>query len=191
MIQHNKLKATNDAILREDRRRKVMQYLQLSISETEIAQRLGVTKSTITRDIQHLREVAQQFITSLAKDNLALWYKDLLDDTNKARQNAWAVFYKCSELEKREKLLALKTVIASNESIFNLLQAGPTVMSVKGIQEQLNMLLQRDRALDDTAKILADAKAKVAVTGKDDTGPSEEHLTEEQSQQQQKILELG
>ena len=44
---------------------------------------------------------------------------------------------------EREKLLALKTVIASNESMFNLLQAGPTVKAVKGIQEQLNTLLDQ------------------------------------------------
>jgi transposase len=73
MKQNNKLKATNDAIIREDRRHNVMLYLQQSTSETEIAQRLGVSKATITRDIQHLREAANSFITSLAKDSLALW----------------------------------------------------------------------------------------------------------------------
>jgi IS30 family transposase len=141
MKQNNKLKVTNEAIIREDRRRKVMQYVQQSMSETEIAQRLGVSKPTITRDIQHLREVANQFITSLAKDSLALWYKDLLDDTNKARLKAWSI-YDNSKDEQRQ-LHALKIIITSNESIFNLLQAGPMVMSVKGIQDQLTMLLER------------------------------------------------
>jgi IS30 family transposase len=141
MKQNNKLKATNEAIIREDRRRKVMQLLQQSTSETEIAQRLNVSKATITRDIQHLREVANQFITSLAKDSLALWYKDLLCDTNKARLKAWSI---CNNTNDQQRQLnALKLIIASNESIFNLLQAGPMVMSVKGIQDQVTMLLER------------------------------------------------
>jgi hypothetical protein len=41
------------------------------------------------------------------------------------------IFFNCNDQQRRDKLLALKTVIASNESMFNLLSQEPTVMAVK------------------------------------------------------------
>lgn len=141
--QRTKQDVTSDIVTREARRKQIAQYLQQNMSETGTAQKLNVHIATVYRDIEHLKQVANQFVYSLAKDSLAYFYKDILDNLKKARLNAWSIYNRCREQEKREKLLALKTVIASNESMFNLLQAGPTVKAVKGIQEQLNTLLDQ------------------------------------------------
>jgi Trp operon repressor len=45
----------------EERRRKVASLLAQSMTETEIAQELNVDQSTISRDINALKELSQQF----------------------------------------------------------------------------------------------------------------------------------
>jgi hypothetical protein len=83
---------------------------------------------------------SNQFVYDLAKSDLAYFYKDLLDDINKVRLNAWAIYYNFSDSEKHEKLLSLKTVIANNTEMFNLLSQGPTVMAVKSLNERINAI---------------------------------------------------
>lgn len=134
-----KTKVNTDIITREQRRKQVAQYLQLSMSETEIAAKLNVSISVICRDIQTLKRTANQFVYDLAKQDLAYFYKDTIDDINKARLNAWAIFYKCTE-DQQKQLNALKVIIASNESMFNLLQQGPGVMSGKALIERISSL---------------------------------------------------
>jgi IS30 family transposase len=61
------------------RRNQVASLLSKSFNETEIAQQLGVDQSTISRDIKVLKESAQQFVTELAKSDLAYYYKQSID----------------------------------------------------------------------------------------------------------------
>ncbi len=133
-------RAKTDILTREQRRKHVAQYLQQSLTEIEIAAKLNVCLSVVYRDIQALKQTANQFVYDLAKSDLAYFYKDLLDDINKARLNAWAIYYNFSDSEKHEKLLSIKTVIASNTEMFNLLSQGPTVMAVKSLNERINAI---------------------------------------------------
>jgi transposase len=68
-MQTQKIKT--DIIKREERRKQVAQYLQENMSETEIAQKPGVNLATIYRDIEHLKQVANNFVYSLAKKDIA------------------------------------------------------------------------------------------------------------------------
>ena len=45
----------------EERRRKITSLLAQSMTESEIAQELGVDQSTISRDIKALKELLQQY----------------------------------------------------------------------------------------------------------------------------------
>ena len=63
----------------EDRRRRVASLLAQSMSETEIAKKLKVDQSTISRDVKVLKKMSQQFVYDLAKSNLAYCYKQCLD----------------------------------------------------------------------------------------------------------------
>jgi Trp operon repressor len=58
----------------EDRRRKVSSLLAQSMTESEIAQMLGVDQSTISRDVRALKELSRQFVYDLAKSDLAYGY---------------------------------------------------------------------------------------------------------------------
>lgn len=110
------------------------------LSETEIAQKLGVNLATIYRDIEHLKQVANDFVYSLAKKDIAYFYKDAIDDIKKARSKAWSIYNNCKDQQRQ--LNTLKVVITSNESMFNLLQQGPTVMSLRSMEERLSTIEQ-------------------------------------------------
>jgi IS30 family transposase len=123
----------------EERRRKVASLLAQSLTESEIAKRIGVDQSTISRDTKFLRELSQQFIYDLAKSDLAYLYKQCINGIEEANRNAWALFHD-DELKKKDKLLALKLVKECNESKFKLLIEGPSVLAVKSLEERLNKI---------------------------------------------------
>ena len=58
--------------------------LAQSLTESEIAQELGVDQSTISRDVKTLKELSQQFVYDLAKELLAFKKIELpvYDDTH-------------------------------------------------------------------------------------------------------------
>jgi IS30 family transposase len=58
----------------EERRRQVASLLAQSITESEIAKKLNVDQSTISRDIKALKQMSQQFVFDLAKSDLAYQY---------------------------------------------------------------------------------------------------------------------
>jgi len=51
----------------EERRRQVATLLAQSMTEQEIADNLGVDRSTISRDIKVLKALSQRFVFDLAK----------------------------------------------------------------------------------------------------------------------------
>lgn len=70
----------------EERRRKVASMLAQSMTETEIAEKLSVDQSTISRDIKALIEMSQQFVFNLAKSDLAYYYKQSIDGIEEAKK---------------------------------------------------------------------------------------------------------
>jgi Trp operon repressor len=104
------------------RRNQVASLLSKSFSETQIAQQLGVDQSTISRDIKVLKESAQQFVYDLAKSDLAYYYKQSIDGIEEAKKESWKI-YNDQTVPMREKLLALKLIIQSDETRFKLLRS--------------------------------------------------------------------
>ena len=121
----------------EDRRKRVASLLAQSMTETEIADKLNVDQSTISRDIKVLKQLSQKFVYDLAKSDLAFYYKQCLVGIEEVKRRAWEIFNKSTDLTTRDKLLALKLIIDCNESKFALFKEGPAVMQVKSMEERL------------------------------------------------------
>ena len=62
----------------EERRRQVASLLAQSMTEQEIADKLGVDRSTISRDIKTLKLLSQRFVFDLAKSDLEYYYKQYI-----------------------------------------------------------------------------------------------------------------
>jgi Holliday junction resolvase RusA-like endonuclease len=137
-------KCSNSKFLIEDRRRTVARLLAQSMTETEIAIRLDVHVSTICRDIKALKAKSQQFVYDLAKSDLAYYYKQCIEGIDEANRESWKIYHDDNKLPIKEKLLALKVIIQSNESKFKLLSEGPIVLAVKSLEERLEKIESRE-----------------------------------------------
>jgi transcriptional antiterminator len=93
--------------------------LAQSMTESEVAQKLGVDQSTISRDVKALKELSQRFVYDLAKSDLAYCYKECIDGVEEVKKKAW--FMLNNELQNpKDKLLALKLIKECNEAKFTL-----------------------------------------------------------------------
>jgi hypothetical protein len=123
------------------RRRQVAELLQNNnnITETEIAQQLKVDKSVISRDITALKQDAMQFIYDLAKKDLAYFYHNTFQSLRQVKAKALSI-YDSNQSKPVIQLKALDTVIKCDLASFDILQQGPTVMSVKGLNDRIEKL---------------------------------------------------
>jgi DNA-binding transcriptional ArsR family regulator len=124
----------------EERRRRVTSLLAQSLTESEIAQELGVDQSTISRDIRALRELSQQFVYDLARSDLAYCYKQCIDGVEEVNRKAWLMFNNNELKDPKDKLLALKLIKECNEAKFTLFKNGPSIMNLKALEERLNKI---------------------------------------------------
>ncbi|HEY9387416.1 MAG TPA: HTH domain-containing protein, partial [Nitrososphaeraceae archaeon] len=134
----------------EERRRNITSLLAQSISESEIAEKLGVDQSTISRDIKALKEMSQRFVFDLAKSDLAYYYKQCIDGIEEVKRKAWEAYRSddsSSSLKLKDKLLALKLAKECDEAKFALFKDGPSVMNLKALEERLNKI-ESDRQIN-------------------------------------------
>ena len=120
------------------RRNQVASLLSKSFNETEIGQQLGVDQSTISRDIKVLKESAQH-VYDLTKSDLAYYYKQSIDGIEEVKKELWKI-YNDQTVPMREKLLALKLIIQSDETRFKLLSEGPGLLAIKSLEDRLNRI---------------------------------------------------
>jgi hypothetical protein len=123
----------------ELRRKQVSALLAQAVTEEEIAQKLNVDQSTISRDIKHLKVISQRFVYDLAKSDLAFYYKQSIDGIQEVNKKAWELYRNQNNTnDMKIKLLALKLAKECNEAIFSLFSQGPSIMNIKALEERLN-----------------------------------------------------
>jgi IS30 family transposase len=133
----------------EERRRQVASLLAQSVTESEIAKKLSVDQSTISRDIKALKQMSQQFVFDLAKSDLAYQYQQCINGIEEVRRKAWELLrddeeeegeegekQQCS-LTLRDKLSILKLIKECEEGKFALFKDGPSILNVKSLEERI------------------------------------------------------
>jgi IS30 family transposase len=126
----------------QERRRQVASMLAQSLTETEIAEKLNVDQSTISRDVKALKEMSQQFVFDLAKSDLAYYYKQCIHGIEEVRRKVWEILRENEQslLTPKDKLLALKLIKECDEGKFALFKDGPSIMNVKSLEERLTKI---------------------------------------------------
>jgi DNA-binding transcriptional ArsR family regulator len=131
----------------EERRRQVASLLAQSMTKQEIADKLGVDRSTISRDIKVLKQLSQRFVFDLAKSDLAYYYKQCIDGIEEVRRKGWEIFKgqnnTNNNLTSRDKLLALKVIRECSEAKFALFKEGPSIIHIKSLEERLQNIESR------------------------------------------------
>jgi IS30 family transposase len=129
----------------EERRRQVASLLAQSMTESEIAQKLNVDQSTISRDIKALKQMSQQFVFDLAKSDLAYHYQQCINGIEEVRRRAWELIRDDNKEEEeqqqsltlKDKLLVLKLIKECEEGKFALFKDGPSILNVKSLEERI------------------------------------------------------
>ena len=86
--QHRK---TAREFLIEERRRQVAIMVTQSYTEVEIAAKLGVDNTTISKDIKALKLISQQFIYDITKSDFTFYYKQCLDAVKLILRKQWEI----------------------------------------------------------------------------------------------------
>jgi DNA-binding transcriptional ArsR family regulator len=111
--------------------------------ESEIAQKLSVDQSTISRDIKALKQMSQQFVFDLAKSDLAYHYRQCINGIEEVRRKAWELIRDDNKEEEqqslilKDKLLVLKLIKECEEGKFALFKDGPSILNVKSLEERI------------------------------------------------------
>ena len=128
----------------EERRRQVASLLAQSITESEIAEKLNVDHSTVSRDVKALKQMSQQFVFDLAKSDLAYHYQQCINGIEEVRRKAWRLLrdeekgdQQRQSLTLKDKLSILKLIKECEEGKFVLFKDGPSVLNVKSLEERI------------------------------------------------------
>ena len=107
----------------------------------EIAKELDVDNSTISRDIKYLTAQSQNYLNNLAKETLPFMYQTSIEGIRSILKECWNIYQSDdSKINWFQRLSALKLAKECNESIFNLVDEGPSVMYLKQLQERLTQI---------------------------------------------------
>jgi transposase len=79
MASQSELKKTSKQYQIEERRRQVSIMIAQGMSEVDVAAKLGVDNTTISKDIKALKLISQQFIYDITKSDFTYYYKQCLD----------------------------------------------------------------------------------------------------------------
>jgi DNA-binding CsgD family transcriptional regulator len=126
---------TLDPALHE-RRQKILALKAKGLTESEIAQTLGISQSTISRDIQHAKNESKRFLDDLAKDLFVFEYQQCLEGMDQTRRELWLLYHDQNSSDKT-KATVLSLLIDLYERRFRMLSEGPTVVSVKRLGEKV------------------------------------------------------
>jgi IS30 family transposase len=128
----------------DERRQKLWTLLTKGMKGYEIARELNVDNSTISRDIKYLSAQSQNYLNDLARSTLPFMYQTSIEGIRAILKECWNIYQSNDEkINWFQRLTALKLAKECNESIFNLMDAGPSIMVVKQLQERLIQIENR------------------------------------------------
>ena len=107
----------------------------------EIAKELNTDHSTISRDIKFLTAESQNYLNDLAKSTLPFMYQTSIEGIRSVMKECWYIYE--STDNNFQRLAALKLAKECHEAVFNLLDAGPSIMALKQMQERLSQIENR------------------------------------------------
>ena len=125
----------NTKLVIDERRQKLWTLLTRGMKAYGIARELNVDPATVSRDIKFLTAESQNYLNDLAKSTLPFLYQTSISGIGEVLKECWNIYE--STDNNFQKLAALKLVKECQESIFRLVDEGPSVMYLKQLQEKL------------------------------------------------------
>jgi IS30 family transposase len=134
----------NNQVTIRARRERLWTLLTKGSSAYEIAKELNVDHSTVSRDIKFLTAQSQNYLNNLARSTLPFMYQTSIEGIRGILKECWNIYQSSDEkINWFQRLNALKLAKECHESIFNLLDQGPSVMYLKQLQDRLSQIENR------------------------------------------------
>jgi IS30 family transposase len=136
--------AKHTAAAINERRQKLWTCLTKGMKTYEIARELDTDHSTISRDIKYLSSQSQNYLNDLAKETLPFIYQTSIEGIRDVIKESYGIYQSNdSKINWYHKLAALRLMKDCHESIFNLLDEGPSVLAMRQLQERLILIENR------------------------------------------------
>jgi IS30 family transposase len=128
----------------DERRQKLFGLLTKGMKGYEIARELNTDQSTVSRDIKYLTAQSQNYLNDLAKETLPFMYQTSIEGIRDVIKESYSIYQsQDSRINMYHKLAALKLIKECHESIFHLIDEGPSVLAMRQLQERLILIENR------------------------------------------------
>ena len=134
----------NSRLVIDDRRQKVWGLITKGLRGYEIAKALNVDAATVSRDVKFLTAESQNYLNDLARSTLPFMYQTSIEGIRSILKECWSVYQSDDiKIDWFQRLTALKLAKQCHESIFHLVDEGPSVMYLRQLQERLSQIESR------------------------------------------------
>lgn len=137
----------NNRFVIKERRERVSIFLSQSITEIEIARRLKVDQSTVSRDVKQIKKESQRVIQNIAKETLPFEFGRCLSSLGRVSKECWNIFEDSSEKwTNKDKINALKLIKETERTRFEVLLHGPTNLYIQELNDRLQAFAENNES---------------------------------------------
>ena len=131
----------HNRLIIQERRQKIWTLITKGMKGYEIAREINVDAATVSRDIRFLTANSQNYLNDLARQTLPFMYQTSIEGIREIMKECWLIYETTDN--NCQRLAALKLAKECHESIFKLVDEGPSVMYLKQLQERLLQIESR------------------------------------------------
>ena len=114
------------------RRESVLILLSQGLNECEIAERLKVGQSTVSRDVKALNKESQKIIKTIEKNYYPLEFRNIINSIRQVSKKSWEIINdETGKWTNKDKINAMKLVVDSSRTKFEILLNGPVNLNVE------------------------------------------------------------
>ncbi len=126
-------------IERENRLSKIISLYSKGLNQEEIAQEMHVDQSTVSRDLQFIKQESKKQIEKYLREDILFEYLRYIAGSNEISKNLWDIVQDESATTK-EKTNALAQLTESYNSRLQILTAGPeSYMNIKKSLSEIDL----------------------------------------------------
>lgn len=149
-------------IVRENRLAKIISLYSKGLNQEQIAQELEIDQSTVSRDLQSIKQEAAMQIEKYLREDILTEYLRYIAGSNEITRNLWDIVQD-KDTKTKERINALSVLMQTYNSRLQTLTTGPeSYMNIKKSLSEIDL----QRAVDNNPMLKAQAlRRKMFPTG--------------------------
>jgi transcriptional regulator with XRE-family HTH domain len=144
--QHQQQQSQLD-IVRENRLSQIIGLYSKGLTQSEIAQKMNVNQSTISRDLQYLQQEAKKSIWKYLNEDILFEYLRFIVGNNEISKKLWEIVQDDENASAKDKTNALSLLNQSYTKRLEILMDG--VESFKNVKKNISEIEEHDKIEND------------------------------------------